>query len=181
MKRIRSTAACVAASAVLAAQSPESFAPAAESLPPQSLSIGVVPIHTAPDDPLGGPYGIWAATDTYKVSMAYLEGYKANGQLTVSGPDALAKAKICAKALWGRLKRDGVTFEETRTEYLGVNSSHEGIVEETADAPEVVLRVGVKDPDRAKVNHFGREIAPLVTSGPPGVTGFAGGRLLLRY
>jgi hypothetical protein len=28
----------------------------------------------------------------------------------------------------------------------------------------------------AKVNRFGMEIVPLVTSGPPGVTGFAGGR-----
>ena len=41
---------------------------------------------------------------------------------------------------------------------------------------EVVLRVGVKDADRARVDRFGRELAPLVTSGPPGVTGFAGGR-----
>ena len=115
-------------------------------------------------------------TDTYKVSMSYLDGYKATGQLTVSGPDALAKAKVCARALWGRLKLAGFTFQETRTEYLGVNSSHEGIVEEADDAPEVVLRVGVKDDDRASVDRFGREIAPLVTSGPPGVTGFAGGR-----
>ena len=30
--------------------------------------------------------------------------------------------------------------------------------------------------DRAKIDRFGMEIAPLVTSGPPGVTGFAGGR-----
>ena len=27
-----------------------------------------------------------------------------------------------------------------------------------------------------KVDRFGKELAPLVTSGPPGVTGFAGGR-----
>ena len=32
------------------------------------------------------------------------------------------------------------------------------------------------DADRSKVDRFGREIVPLVTSGPPGVTGFAGGR-----
>ena len=116
------------------------------------------------------------ATDSYKVSMSYRDGYKSTGQLTLSGPDALAKAKVCARALWGRLKRAGFTYEKTRTEYLGVNSCHEGIAGETADAPEVVLRVSVKDPDRDKVNRFGREIAPLVTSGPPGVTGFAGGR-----
>jgi len=39
-----------------------------------------------------------------------------------------------------------------------------------------VLRVAVKDRSRAKVDRFGKELAPLVTSGPPGVTGFAGGR-----
>ena len=37
-------------------------------------------------------------------------------------------------------------------------------------------RMGVKGPDRAKVDRFGMELVPLVTSGPPGVTGFAGGR-----
>ncbi len=42
--------------------------------------------------------------------------------------------------------------------------------------PEVVLRMGVKDQVRSKVDRFGMEIVPLVTSGPPGVTGFAGGR-----
>ncbi|MFQ5671249.1 MAG: acyclic terpene utilization AtuA family protein [Acidobacteriota bacterium] len=115
-------------------------------------------------------------TGTYKVSLSYLDGYKATGQLTVAGPDALAKARICAGALWGRLRRAGYRFQETRSEYLGVNACHEGIVPENPGIPEVVLRVSVKDPDRAKVDRFGREIAPLVTSGPPGVTGFAGGR-----
>ena len=40
----------------------------------------------------------------------------------------------------------------------------------------MVLRLGVRDQDRAKVERFGMELVPLVTSGPPGVTGFAGGR-----
>jgi hypothetical protein len=116
------------------------------------------------------------STDSHKVSMSYLDGYKATGQLTIAGPDALAKAKVCAQALWGRLKRVGCTYQQTRTEFVGVNSCHEAIVGESSDVPEVVLRVSVKDRDRRKVDRFGREIAPLVTSGPPGVTGFAGGR-----
>jgi hypothetical protein len=115
-------------------------------------------------------------TDTYKVSISYLEGYKAVGQLTVSGPDALAKARICADALWGRLRMAGYTFEKTRTEYLGVDSCHGEIVGPPERVNEVVLRVAVKDTSRAKVDRFGKELAPLVTSGPPGVTGFAGGR-----
>jgi len=115
-------------------------------------------------------------TDFYKVSISYLNGYKATGQLTVSGPQAYAKARKCAEVLWGRLDAAGATCRETLTEFLGVGVCHEGIAPQAEDAPEVVLRVGVKDPDRAKVDRFGKEIAPLVTAGPPGVTGFAGGR-----
>ena len=39
-----------------------------------------------------------------------------------------------------------------------------------------MLRLRCRDPTTRKVERFGKEIAPLVTSGPPGVTGFAGGR-----
>ena len=46
----------------------------------------------------------------------------------------------------------------------------------SGDPPEVVLRLGVKGADRKKIERFGSELVPLVTSGPPGVTGFAGGR-----
>ena len=38
------------------------------------------------------------------------------------------------------------------------------------------LRVAVQSGDRAAVERFTRELAPLVLSGPPSVTGFAGGR-----
>jgi hypothetical protein len=116
------------------------------------------------------------ATDTYKVSISYLEGYKAVGQLTVSGPDAEAKARICAEAIWGRLKRAGLSFEQTITELVGVDACHGGMTRGSAVPGEIVLRVGVKDKQRSKVDRFGKELAPLVTSGPPGVTGFAGGR-----
>ncbi|HTK57301.1 MAG TPA: DUF1446 domain-containing protein, partial [Gemmatimonadales bacterium] len=45
-----------------------------------------------------------------------------------------------------------------------------------SDLPEVQLRVGVRARERAPVERFTREIAPLVLTGPPSVTGFAGGR-----
>jgi hypothetical protein len=60
---------------------------------------------------------------------------------------------------------------------VGANVCHAGIaIPEAGEPSEVVLRMGVKGPDRAKVDRFGSELVPLVTSGPPGVTGFAGGR-----
>ena len=120
-----------------------------------------------------------AATDTYKVSLSYHDGWKATGQLTVSGPDALAKARLCADIVWERLALDGFEYgpDERMVEYVGANVCHDGIpVAGADDPPEVVLRMGVKGPDRAKVDRFGSELVPLVTSGPPGVTGFAGGR-----
>ncbi|MCB1043113.1 MAG: DUF1446 domain-containing protein [Acidobacteria bacterium] len=115
-------------------------------------------------------------TPFLKVSISYLDGYKATGQLTISGPDAYEKAQKCADIVWRRLKRAGFTYEDTLTEYLGVGVCHEGIVPQATSAPEVVLRLAVKDHNRDAVDRFGQEIAPLVTSGPPGVTGFAGGR-----
>jgi hypothetical protein len=42
--------------------------------------------------------------------------------------------------------------------------------------PEVELRVGVRSADRAAVDRFTRELAPLILAGPPSVTGFAAGR-----
>jgi len=116
------------------------------------------------------------ATDTCKVSIAYLAGYSATGQLTVSGPQAVEKARVAADALWGRLERAGMKYEETRTELLGAGVVHGAIAPPAAQPVEVILRVGVKDSDKNNVERFGREIAPLVTSGPPGITGFAGGR-----
>jgi len=120
-----------------------------------------------------------AATDTYKVSLSYHDGWKTTGQLTVSGPDALDKARLCAEIVWKRLAYDGFEYgpDERMEEYVGAGVCHAGIEGgESADPPEVVLRMGVKGPDRKKVERFGSELVPLVTSGPPGVTGFAGGR-----
>ncbi|MCB1053647.1 MAG: DUF1446 domain-containing protein [Acidobacteria bacterium] len=114
-------------------------------------------------------------TPFLKVSISISDGYKAAGQLTISGPQAYEKAQKCAELVWGRLKQSGFTYEETLTEYLGQGVCHAGMVQ-SPDAPEIVLRLGVKDHDYKKVDRFGKELAPLVTSGPPGVTGFAGGR-----
>ena len=118
-------------------------------------------------------------TDTFKVSISYEDGWKAVGQLVISGPDALEKARLCADIVWKRLAMDGCEYapEERLVEYLGANVCHAGIA--SADDPnpcEIVLRMGVKGRDQKKVDRFGMELVPLVTSGPPGVTGFAGGR-----
>jgi hypothetical protein len=40
----------------------------------------------------------------------------------------------------------------------------------------VTFRIGVRGNDKAALERFTREIAPLVLNGPPTVTGFASGR-----
>ena len=45
---------------------------------------------------------------------------------------------------------------------------------------EVGLRVTVSDQDRDKVRRFSRELASLITAGPPGTTGYAAGRPRVR-
>jgi hypothetical protein len=120
----------------------------------------------------GGP-----ATDFLKVSVAYSDGWKATGTLTYAWPDAAAKARAADRILRERLDRLGLEYDAVRTELVGWDSTHGKLAgEPPADLPEVELRVGVRGKDRAAVERFTREIAPLVLTGPPSVTGFAGGR-----
>jgi hypothetical protein len=116
------------------------------------------------------------STAFYKVSMAHLEGYTAVGSLTYCWPDALEKARAADGILRTRLSDLGLTFEEIRTEFLGYNACHGPLAVSPSGPEEVVLRIGVRGTNREAVERFGREIAPLVLTGPPGVTGFSGGR-----
>ena len=116
-------------------------------------------------------------TDMLKVSIAYFYGYKAVGTLVYSWPDAYEKARAADKILRQRLKDLGLQFEQILTEYVGVDATHGRLAgPPDPDAPEVQLRVGVRARDKAPVERFTREVAPLVLTGPPSVTGFAGGR-----
>jgi hypothetical protein len=111
------------------------------------------------------------------VSISYSAGYKAVGTLVYAWPDAAEKAMLADRVLRERLDRMGMKFDEIRTELVGWNSTHGHLVgDPPADLPEVELRVAVRAQDRSAVEAFTREIAPLILTGPPGVTGFAGGR-----
>ncbi|MCP5118651.1 MAG: DUF1446 domain-containing protein, partial [bacterium] len=55
-----------------------------------------------------------------------------------------------------------------------------GRTELDENATEVVLGVAVHDPQPSHVVRFSKYIAPLVTAGPPGITGYADGRPSVR-
>ena len=116
------------------------------------------------------------ATDKLKVSIAFRSGFKAVGTLVYSWPDALEKAQLADRVLRERLDRLGLRFDRILTEFVGASATHGPLTPDNPELNEVQLRVGVRSPDRAMVERFTREIAPLVLNGPPSVTGFAGGR-----
>ena len=74
----------------------------------------------------------------------------------------------------------GATFTESLVECLGAGDCVPGVIRPTSSPPEVVLRVAVRSPDRASVERFTKEFAPLVTAGPPGITGYTTGRPAVR-
>ena len=117
------------------------------------------------------------ATEFLKVSISYSAGFKAVGTLVYSWPDAYDKAQAADRILRARLDRLGLRFDQVLTEFVGVNATHGRLAGPAgSDAPEVQLRVGVRGQDRSAIERFTKEIAPLILTGPPAVTGFAGGR-----
>jgi len=120
------------------------------------------------------------ATDTYKVSIAYRDGFASSGTLVLLGPDAERKARFAGQVLLDRLKAAGVSFTDSLVECLGAGDCVPGVVRAAAPPPEVVLRAAVRSPHRAAVERFTKEFAPLVTAGPPGVTGYTTGRPAVR-
>lgn len=99
---------------------------------------------------------------TYKVSAAYRDGYKAEGTLLFVGGDAREKARRGAEMI---LKRSRV------------ESSH---MELYGERDECLLRLAARAKEKAPLDHFLRQFAPLVTAGPPGTTGYTGGRGKVR-
>jgi hypothetical protein len=145
------------------------------------VTVSFLSLHVAEDaedrvrvsGAIGGP-----APSTYKVSATYRGGYRAAGELTIYGVDAVAKARRAGYAVLERLRHDGTTFRESVVECLGTGECDpRGPSLDWSDRLiETVLRIAVADDSRENVERFSREMMPLITAGPPGTTGYAAGR-----
>lgn len=111
------------------------------------------------------------APPTLKVSLTYDDGWKAVGDLLVCGPDLRAKAAAFAATLWRRL---GHRYEERHASLIGDAAAWPPALA-GPEPREALLRLGVRDHDRARVEEFGRALPALILSGPPGVA-VTGGR-----
>ena len=118
------------------------------------------------------------ATPFYKVSISYSNGFKAIGSMLYGWPNAFDKAQAASRVLRERLDRLGLKFDKVHAEFVGAGAAH-GLKlagAPSADLPEVVLRVGVRSQDKAAVERFTKEIAPLALNGPPTASGLGVGR-----
>jgi hypothetical protein len=122
-----------------------------------------------------------APPETYKVSATYRAGYRASGTLAIFGRDAVANARRCGQIVLQRLRRAGCEPQRSLVECLGAGDVVPGAsrAAETS-AMETVLRITVTDPSAKVVERFTKELMPLITSGPQGVTGYAEGRPHVR-
>jgi hypothetical protein len=114
--------------------------------------------------------------DDLKLAAIYRDGWTASGLVAVVGDRAEAKARAAGRAVLERVRRAGFELAEALVECLGAGDVVPGVLRPALPPLEVVLRVTVRDPRRAAVERFCRELAPLVTSGPPGIAGYATGR-----
>ena len=118
------------------------------------------------------------APSSFKVSATYQDGYRSQGELTIYGADAVAKARRAGQAVLERLRLNGVTFRESLVECLGAGACHPRAVDDAdvADHRETVLKIAVADDSRESVERFSSALMPLITAGPPGTTGYSAGR-----
>ncbi len=117
-----------------------------------------------------------APGDSLKVACVYRDGFTASGLVAVVGRNAEAKARAAGQIVLDRVKRAGFDLADALVECLGAGDVVPGLLRPENPPREVVLRVTVRDSRKAAVERFCREIAPLVTAGPPGIAGYASGR-----
>jgi hypothetical protein len=124
------------------------------------------------------------ASEKLKVSCAYRDGFMCSGMLAIYGGDAVGKARLAGQMILDRLKRAGHTFARSNIETIGAGAVVP--MRDITNVParpepvEVMLRVTVHDNNKAALERFSKEFAPLVTAGPPGVTGYTTGRPQVR-
>ncbi len=123
-----------------------------------------------------------APTDFYKVSMSYRAGYRVEGNLLYSWPDAYDKAIAAGEVLKERLSQKySIPDEDFLIETIGANACHGSAASfDQQSLSEVMLRVALRTKEREAAETLSRDIAPLVLNGPPCATGYASGRPKVR-
>lgn len=114
----------------------------------------------------------------YKVSATYHAGYRAEGQLALFGAQVHEKAEKVGKILLEKMAERGFVLEKSLVEVIGGGAVVPGMGE-TATY-ECILRIAALDPRPEALELFSKLLAPFVTAGPQGTTGYFSGRPAVR-
>ena len=108
-------------------------------------------------------------TTTLKTSIAYLDGYIGEGQMSYAGPGALARAQLALDIVKERLQMTGVKLDEVRYDLIGVNAIHgTPLSNEDKEPYEVRIRVTGRTSSMKEAIRIGNEVETLYTCGPAG-------------
>ncbi|MEX3951363.1 acyclic terpene utilization AtuA family protein [Paraburkholderia sp. EG287B] len=108
-------------------------------------------------------------TGTLKVSVAYVDGYIGEGQISYGGPGAVERARLALDIVRERLAITGVDTSELRFDLIGMNALYGDALAARHDAPyEVRVRVAGRAANAKEAARIGNEVETLYTNGPAG-------------
>ncbi|MCA0245473.1 MAG: DUF1446 domain-containing protein [Proteobacteria bacterium] len=122
------------------------------------------------------------ATDTYKVSTTWPDGFKFSSIFMLGGREAAAKGRHSAESIIKKTRRlfaekNMADYRDVSIEVIGSEATY-GPHSRTADAREVVVKIAAKHDQKEALSLLGREIAPMSTGGVVGMAGsFGAGRV----
>ena len=117
-----------------------------------------------------------ARPDTLKVTACFEGSWLGEGEVSVAGPNALARARATAEVLLERLRRRSLPVR-ARVDLIGVASVHDS--DDGAlwrgyrgpEPPEVRIRLAAEGADRDAVDGAAREVLALLCCGTAGTGG----------
>jgi len=123
----------------------------------------------------------YAAPDTYKASITFLDGFRGRMMLAFTGFEADEKIKVLTDAALVRARKKLDVFnlpdyDEVSLEVLGTESQYGAASQVSKGAREVVGKFACKHNDRKAVDLLYKEMAGIALATPPGLAGLGGGR-----
>lgn len=110
-----------------------------------------------------------ARPDTLKASVAYVDGWIGEGQISYGGPGALARARLALDIVRERLALTGIAASELRFDLIGVDALYGDATPAVRGEPaEVRVRVAGRAANAAEAARIGNEVETLYTNGPAG-------------
>lgn len=107
------------------------------------------------------------ATNTFKVSVGYKNGFIGEGEISYGGANCLRRALLAKQVVEKRLGLLPFAISDLRLEIIGINSLLAKNAN-TTNPTEVRLRVAGKTVLKEQAQHIANEVETLYTNGPSG-------------